>query len=58
VLSWLDSTTPGNQLGSVRPLSFVDLTIGGNGTDSTLSFNGELLATLNGVASLSAADFV
>jgi Ca2+-binding RTX toxin-like protein len=48
----------GNQLGSVRPLSFSDLTIGGNGTDSTLSFNGELLATLNGVASLSAADFV
>jgi Ca2+-binding RTX toxin-like protein len=46
-----------DQLGTVRPVSFAELAIGNDGTNTTLSFNSELLVTLNGVASLSALDF-
>ncbi len=47
-----------DQLGTVRPVSFAELAISNDGTNTTISFNSELLATLNGVASLSALDFV
>lgn len=43
---------------TTRQLGLSDLTIGGNGTDTTISFNGELLATLNGVSSLGVTDFI
>ncbi|TAF55700.1 MAG: ExeM/NucH family extracellular endonuclease [Oscillatoriales cyanobacterium] len=47
-----------DRLGTVRVLSFTDLTIGGDGTQSTIAYNGELLARLSGVAGLTAADVV
>jgi predicted extracellular nuclease len=47
-----------NRLGTVRVLSFADLTIGSDGTRSMIRYNGELLASLSGVTSLTAADIV
>ncbi|TAF56192.1 MAG: hypothetical protein EAZ61_03570 [Oscillatoriales cyanobacterium] len=48
----------GEQIGTVRSISFAELAIGGDGTNTTVSFNNELLVTLTGVASLSAANLV
>ncbi len=47
-----------DRLGTVRVLSFADLTINSDGTHSTIGYNGELLARLSGVASLTATDIV
>jgi Ca2+-binding RTX toxin-like protein len=47
-----------DKIGLASPLTFAGLTLGASGGSTTISFNGELLATVDGVASLSASDFV
>ena len=48
----------GARLGRLRPVSFAELAIATDGTNSTVSFNGEPIATLNDITRLSAGDFV
>jgi hypothetical protein len=47
-----------DRLGTVRVLSFADLTISRDATHSTLSYNGDRLARLDGVLNLAASDVV
>ena len=57
--TWIENFNVGeDRLGTVRVLSFSDLTITRDGTDSTIDYNGERLVRLSGVTGLTAADVV
>ncbi|UCJ11581.1 MAG: hypothetical protein JWS08_17790 [Phormidium sp. PBR-2020] len=53
-----DFTVGTDKIGLSQPLTFDALTLEVSDSSTTISFSGELLATLSGVANLSASDFV